>query len=288
MVKRMREGTCKLTLRQGRFVDSHLIPKALTRADGLGPGLVQHGHGRTERRRSSWYDNALVTVEGEAILARYDDLAIRTMRRHLLVWSGWGPARALSDVRAMPGSPLGTRRIQFADRQSAVSLRLFLLSILWRAAASERPEFEEVTLASDDLEALRLMVLEGNPEPFEFYPASLVQLSTLGERHNHTPLAMRKPVPGAGKAEAYIEDIYRFYFDGLIVHFSRSSIEENIKRGLAGMRVGEQDTLLVTTTTYEASAQAANLAVIKAEAMLGRPLLEAEMPGNRGWFGSKI
>lgn len=217
-----------------------------------------------------------MTDEGESVLAEYDDWAIRELRSHQMIWSGWGPATSLSDVRSLPGSPVGVRSIQFADQQAARSLRLFFLSLLWRAAATDRPEFVEVHIPDDELEVLRGMVLSRNPEPFGFYPVSLVQLSTLGERHNHSPLAMVKQVPSIGDTEGYEEPIFRFYFDGLIVHFSRSSVEDNLRRNLSGLRVGEQLTLSITTTTYEASTQAANLALIRAEATLGRPLNDTE------------
>lgn len=41
----------------------------------------------------------------------------------------------------------------------AARLRLFFLSLLWRAAASTRGEFAAITLPPDDLEHLRRIVL---------------------------------------------------------------------------------------------------------------------------------
>ncbi|MCV9936110.1 hypothetical protein OIU35_07015 [Boseaceae bacterium BT-24-1] len=281
--KPTRDGICKLTKIPGRFVDSHLLPKALTRADGLGPGLIQQGNGRTERRLSSWYDKELVTEEGEAILSKYDNWAIPTLRRHRLVWSGWGPLQTLPDFTPFGDTHVGIRQVDFGDEKNAREFRLFLLSLLWRAAATTRPEFAEVTLSSDDLEQLREMVLDGNPEPLWFYPASLVQLSSLGVRHNHAPMALTKTIPTIGGVQGYQEPCFRFFLDGLIIHFSRMSEEEHKHRNLGPLRVGNERTLTLSTVTYEGSAQAENLAIIQMEAVLGRPLVEL----GRGPFWPK-
>ncbi|SFK58394.1 hypothetical protein SAMN04488518_106336 [Pseudovibrio ascidiaceicola] len=268
-LNRVREGVCQLTRRQGKFVDSHLIPKALTKADGLGPGLLQMEYGRKARCASSWYDPQLVTREGEDILAAYDDWAISELRKHKLVWSGWGAQVSLL------GSPsereaVTVRVLKGGDWKK---LRLFFLSILWRAAATKRPEFHEVSLPIEDLEKLRLMVASANPNPLSFYPLSLMQLSTLGVKHNHSPLAMNKIVPNPKMgSELRVEPIFRFYFDGLIIHFSRLPQQECSEEGLGALRVGgDEDELIVTTLPWDSSAQQLNLGIVKRETELGRP-----------------
>ena len=56
-----------------------------------GQPLTQKGrNGRHIRRWTSWYDNRLVTDNGEAILAKYDDWAINFFRQKRLSWSSWG------------------------------------------------------------------------------------------------------------------------------------------------------------------------------------------------------
>lgn len=128
-------------------------------------------------------------------------------------------------------------------------------------------------MPDDDLERLRKMVLDGNPEPLEFFPVSLTQLSTLGVNHNHAPLADVKIIPDVITGEEYWEmPIFRFYLDGLIIHFSRLSIEENKKRYLKSHYVGSAGALVVTTLPYEGSFQEQNLAVVQTEAIIGRPL----------------
>lgn len=271
-VKLSRDGVCKLTGNTGRFVDSHILPKALTKADGLAPGLVQFGNGRKEKRKSSWYDQHLVVAEGERILAEYDDWAIKILRKHAMVWSGWGPRISLNDFRQFPGTPWGIRSV-FGDDWK--KLRLFFLSLLWRAAATSRREFNEVNIPPSHLERLRQMVSGGDPEPVAFYAISLTQISTIGIRHNHAPIAFTKTVPSLEEGQAAIEEpTFRFYLDGLIIHFSRLSTEQNEARNLGPLVVGAEDTITLSTVEFESSAQAENLAIVSMEAELGRPFFE--------------
>lgn len=52
-------GICELTKKPGKFVQAHLIPKALTRPEFAGTSFVEtsaRGQ-RPKRAWSSWYDN---------------------------------------------------------------------------------------------------------------------------------------------------------------------------------------------------------------------------------------
>jgi len=141
-------GVCKLTGKRGKYVKSHILPAALTSPKRKDRGVVQLGpNNRPTRRWSSWYDSCLVTKDGEDILASIDDLAIRELRKHKLVWSGWGPICALPES-AMPMS------VRVIEKVDVVALRLFFLSILWRAAATDRFEFSEISLPERELDIL--------------------------------------------------------------------------------------------------------------------------------------
>jgi len=246
-------GVCKLTGSTGKFVDSHLIPKALTRAGGLGSSLIQGGVGRRPvTRHSSWYDPELVTQEGETILAKLDDWAIRELRRTKLVWSGWGPTKTLTDVDLIPGTEWGNR---FVESKHWRRLRLFFLSLLWRAAASTREEFSEVRLADEDRERLRKMIVEENPDPIDYFQIQLVQLSTLGFEHNHTPISGTKVISGVNGESDYEVPFYRFYFDGLIAHLDRRPIAEVQKRPMKELVLGYSERLCVATVSYRESSQ---------------------------------
>jgi hypothetical protein len=263
----MARDICTLTGEHGAYVDCHLIPKALTRPEEKGkPFLQAGGTSRPTRRWSSWYDPALVTAAGERILARYDGWAIRELRRHNLVWSGWGSDKKLvvNDHFPITESGHGLRRVRSLDGRR---LRLFILSLLWRAAATRLPEFREVTLESVELEKMRVMVRDGRVEPIDFYPAQLIQLSTLGLVHNHTPLADKKLVPSLYGTPAYTTSMFRFYFDGLIIHVLRPPTAAGEDwPNLGSLFAGCTDELLVTTVPYEMSFQRDNLRATMREA----------------------
>jgi|SRR6202051_1447249 len=270
------KGICKLTHKPGIFVSSHLIPKALTKPEKSGLPFVQNGYGkRPSRRWSSWYDERLVTREGEDILAALDDWAIAELRKHKLVWSGWGPMQALADGHdAIGETGFGVRSVRDIDGKR---LRLFFLSLLWRAAATVRPEFSEITIPSEDIERLRLMVLSSDPEPPTFYQIQLTQISTLGIIHNLTPLAMTKTIPAYGESPERTVAFFRFYFDGLVVHIHSDNTNQEITQQLGSLVVGLDSSITVSTVTYEISFQRKNLDRLIAEAYVKWPALMTKL-----------
>ena len=258
-------GVCKLTKQPGQFVASHIIPEALTETVWRGYPLIQLGpHGRPVRRWTSWYDPKLVTDAGEKILSAIDDWAIKFLRQRKLVWSSWGPALRLLaadhmerqyDVGAQKPQTIGVRRLQDID---GPRLRLFFLSLLWRAAATDLWEFESISLQSEELEQLRLMVLEGQPAPYSFYPISLTQYSTRAVPFNQATSRKTKlePVPsGTGGTTNFREvEIYRFYLDGLVAHVHIGETAEHVAK-MGDFFVGPASSLLVTTLPAEQSAE---------------------------------
>jgi hypothetical protein len=186
----------------------------------------------------------LVIKKGENILADYDNWAIAELRRLELIWSGWGTKRSLPletpDWFGPRPEGFGLRQVECANPEK---LRLFFLSLLWRAAAATLPEFGDIGLEQDELELLRTMVCDGNPRPLDFYPISLLQIVQKGLPHNLGPIVT--------------DFSFRFYFDGLIVHiFRNSDLEfEQFER----LMVGSSSTLVVQTQTLEHSYQLANV-----------------------------
>jgi hypothetical protein len=258
-------GLCKLTHTIGTFVEAHLIAKALTKVAARGMPFVQFGEGlkRPIRRWSSWTDSELVTRDGEDILEGFDDWAIKTLRAHQLVWSGWksNELQAADWIR-LPNSNAGIRRIGSIDGSQ---LRLFFLSLLWRAAVTSRFEFDPVQLPPADIETIRQMLLSKSATPPSFYAIELIQLSTLGTIHNHAPLKQVKEIPDFGEGPFKVP-IFRFYFDGLVAHIHRRPFNEELCKGLGPVIVGNEAEFTVTTVTYETSFQKEILVEIQAMA----------------------
>jgi hypothetical protein len=251
-------GECKLTRTRGRFVDAHLIPKALTKPSAPGLAFAQIGQGKPPKRRwSSWYDPRLVTSEGEGLLKKLDTWAISELRRKKLVWSGWEQSIKLNcNDGLVHESGFGMRNI---TEVNWLNLRLFLLSLLWRGGATNLPEFSEIRLPQSDLDQMRQLLVREDFGELSFYPAILVQLSTRGFRHNFAPMADTIMIKGvAGEQDKKIST-FRFYFDGLIVHFLTQGFDQaDATRAGPGI-VGGGDSLLVPVIPFERSFHNQNL-----------------------------
>jgi hypothetical protein len=262
-------GICKLTGQSGRFVKSHIIPQALTRpAQRNLPFWQIHPNTPPVKRWSSWYDSGLVVQAGEDILTAYDTWGVEALRRERLVWGGWGTQKSLGSLLHSVGdSPWGVRKIENIDGKK---LRLFLLSLLWRAAATNLQEFNSVKLPDDDLETLRELICSGDPGSTVFYPIQLTQMSTIGIIHNHAPIADIKSVPilDVDPIQHVQAPIFRFYFDGLMVHFDRRKLAPEDMSAIGNMIVGQEDTFLVTTQTYEGSYQSLQVTNVQIQAPL--------------------
>lgn len=248
-------GKCRLTGEVGQFVKAHIIPFALTKPEASGAPLVQVGeHVAPTRRWSSWYDQALVTRAGEDILSEYDNFAISELRKHKLVWSGWGPMTSLTvaDHEVLPSGHHGIRHIKGCDTKR---LRLFFLSILWRMAESSLAEFSNVTVGQTHLDLLRRMVRDADPYPMEVFPMVLVQISSVGLVHNHTALLEDKFLDFASDHPTKRVPIYRIYMDGLVAHIHRPDADPSLAKSMGPLGLGSSDDLVLTTVSYERSYQ---------------------------------
>jgi hypothetical protein len=166
----------------------------------------------------------------------------------------------------VPGTPWGVRKVKVDEPNK---LRLFFLSLLWRAAASGMPEFSEVQLPAADLDQLGNMIVGQHPHVISFYPTVLTQLSTTGIVHNMTPLAQIKRVPelvdSSGRSTERHIPIFRFYFDGLVAHMHRHATDDGYTESLGDFFIGADSELTVTTVTYEHSFEHENLSYVMAE-----------------------
>lgn len=246
-------GTCALTGNKGRYIRSHLIPRSLTMPRANGQAFAQIGGGiRPIRRRDSWYDTQLVTQDGEDILTEYDTWALDELRKKKLIWQSWGPQ---IDRRQNPLDDTEFSAVQFTD---PIRMRLFLLSLLWRAAATSLREFSEITVRASDLRRLKGYVRDRREPPYEFFPATIIQLSTLGPKHNLSPIAYVRPKTEELGIVIRAEPVFRFYFDGLIIYFYRKPNQETL-HGIKPMAVGAQKHIIIPRIPYENSFQKDNL-----------------------------
>lgn len=226
-MKKKQFGTCALSGEYGQFVKSHLIPRSLTRLSTTGEKHIQFAiGGRGQRVSDSWYDLKLVTQRGEDILSDLDSCGIDELRRLHLVWSGWAGHASVGTILGL-NDDVPFRTIRLDD---SAPLRLFFLSLLWRAGASKLDAFQHVQLSAAELEDLRKRVWSRSPGSVNDFPIMLHQISTLGPPHNRVPLLEEQRLLGDDGVESEKVATYvRFYFEGLVARIylgSRQPVPE--------------------------------------------------------------
>ncbi|MEK0163987.1 hypothetical protein VWX35_05135 [Phaeobacter sp. A36a-5a] len=262
---RKKIGVCRLTENEGKLVKSHIIPQAFTRPTISGAPLLQSTKGRGHLRRwTSWYDSSLVTRDGEDLLSEIDDLAVKELRRAKLVWSGWNFHLPREMVFGPMSADHGIRIVQNFNQEAVC---LFFWSIAWRASVSKIPDMQNFSLPSQIEEKAKSAILKRRIDCAEM-PVSLIQLSTKGEPHNHSPILDEKVTPTFGDLPEKTIPIARIYLDGLIahLHLEPESFEGTNEHGLF---LGESENITVTTISYEKSFQYENLLTVAFESYFG-------------------
>ncbi|EKM0371299.1 hypothetical protein ACN6UN_000197 [Cronobacter turicensis] len=258
------QGLCKLTLKKGRYVDSHILPRALTLIGANGERTIQAElNGPTRRRFQGWYDNQLVIDKGESILSDIDNKAIKLLRKNHLVWSGWPsvadrlpcPNEQLLKLDEKEDYPNQFRRIEGVN---FLPLKVFFLSILWRAAASTREDMKDISLPDDMLEKLRLATLNQDPLNLEDFPVLLFQHGTRGIPHNRTPIIEKHSFHLVPPFQMLEYTVCRIYMDGLVAHVVLDADDMFIEN-LATFILGAEKYLFLSVQPFEASRALDNL-----------------------------
>jgi len=256
-----KEGICALTGLRGTYVASHIYPRALTRISRTGEKVIEVSLGeRGVKKPATWYDDQLVIRTGEDILEGIDTRGIQQLREHSLIWSSSERAPAsTSRWEVVDGGDLYVRALSAG---SAEALRLFFLSVVWRAGVSRRPEFSDFQVSESVLADLRTRILAGSPGPPMDYPIFLHQLVTPGPPQNRTPLIEELPYPSASGEGHVVIQTARLYFDGLV---AKVLIGEEVK-GMARVPevvLGADQLCLVSGRTYEKSRTHADLLTVR-------------------------
>lgn len=168
------KGTCKLCLKENMEMhkDSHIIPKSFYKRAGLfseGGKMYYPDHSSGESNKwkdsnsnSGEYEQHIFCLECEKILKSYEDYGGDLLHNNLK-------------------EKLTTEILNHSDgmeflRYSGIDykkLKLFYLSIFWRASIASREIFD-LQLEKNVEEDLRKMILEGNAGSFMDYPIRTV------------------------------------------------------------------------------------------------------------------
>ncbi|UWQ27294.1 hypothetical protein [Leisingera sp. M523] len=247
-MKKHEIGICRLTLERGKYVKSHIVPKALTPKDVPGGPMFQSdGHERPKKRFDSWYDQRLVIRKGEDILASIDDDAIKEIRRLKLAWKYWDDKSELAMEPFRDGAAIGLRSLCDVNH---VALAKFAISILWRAGASKMEDLEGFHVSETLLEQARLVVIGHREFDPTVFPVKVFQFGTKGPLHNLTPMNHELSLPGGAK-----EKFFRIFANGLFFHVTDTTSSQPYDLGKATWYLRASGKLAVICMDFEKSAQ---------------------------------
>ncbi|WP_327440289.1 hypothetical protein [Pseudomonas donghuensis] len=249
-----KSGNCALLGKEGKYAKSHIIPLALTSPCVKGGRFIESGRGeRPIRRFTSWFDHQLVITEGEEILSKIDSAGIEELRKHKLIWSGWGGGEKLNDsdyaVPPESGSGFGVRLLEGVNVEK---LRLFFLSVLWRSLRTGIKEFSFLPRDGVDLDRLGKMIVDGDSGDCSYHPIVLDQMSTLGFSHNKSPSFHEIEI----QFEEGVKKLgyYRLYMQGLVVHIYPENCLDLLET-MPAIFIGGYEKLWVNARKFEETKQ---------------------------------
>ena len=150
---------CKLTGKSGPAVKSHIVPKAFYELPPQSEGptrILTNTPGQFPKKSPTGiYDDAIVTSEGESLFGPWDDYACKVLLNRFKEFT------PLYESNQLVGWQL--EDVDYAR------LKLFGLSVLWRAHASTDPFFQRVKLGVVHEEKIRDLLLRADPAKAEDY-----------------------------------------------------------------------------------------------------------------------
>lgn len=186
----MATNTCKLCGTQAKLIKAHIIPKSmygeLCDENGMVTKLLTNTPRVYPKRvPCGIYDSTIVCASCEALFSPWDDYANSFFQR-----------RDGISIEHQ-GRTIG---IEYAD-YDYTKLKLFFVSMLWRAHASSQPFFHRVNLGSHE-DRIKSMIFSGDP-------GSTYDYSVVLAKFDHE-LGGAFQDPYLGKLQGI--NNYRFYF----------------------------------------------------------------------------
>ena len=155
---------CKLTGKSGRAVKAHIVPKAFYELPPQSEGtnrLLTNTPGQFPKKIPvGIYDDAIVTSEGESLFDPWDNYACEVLLNRFKEFTPLCKSHQLAGW-------------QLEDVDYA-RLKLFGLSVLWRAHASTKPAFQKVKLGAHESK-IRDLLLRKEPAKAENYSVCFIR-----------------------------------------------------------------------------------------------------------------
>lgn len=223
------KGVCKLCGNEKILVEAHIIPesfyKFLYNEKRIFFEANTSGSDTIKLRRKGVYDRNILCYDCDnGILNRmYDDYIAKVFWNHSSFKGRIKYYHSLEDIRV---------KWRVATGVKSKTIKLFFLSLLWRAHVSSNPFFDSVDLGVNHSERIRKMILENNAGKSTDYPIILLDYSVTSP-----------------EARVLISKISRFKKDGrtyyagaisgilVIWHFSDYLLPKSLKHFI----IGEQE-----------------------------------------------
>ena len=193
-------GKCCLCLEYRTLIDSHIIPNGFfDRILTDEPNLLIDEHSYPKKMRKGVYDQAILCADCDNLIGKWDDYAQKVLTHDMSGFMPIGPLEKLGGwERAEYDYPL---------------LKLFFISLVWRASISSHDFYQAVSLGPDLEEKARLMLKSedpGDPQTFGVFLARFVEY--LGH-------AFINPLPETFDGLSYV----RFYMAGFVIYLKIDS-----------------------------------------------------------------
>jgi hypothetical protein len=155
---------CKLTGKTGKPVKAHIVPKAFyeipPQEEGMLELLTNSPDVHPKKTPIGIYDNSMVIRKGEDIFSPWDSYASQILLQKFnkleqITHHNETIAWRLADI-------------------NYEALKLFALSVLWRAHTSSQPSFSKVKLGKHEPEIKRIL-LTGRPGEEEYYSVCIAR-----------------------------------------------------------------------------------------------------------------
>lgn len=201
---------CKLTHTEGKGINAHIIPKsfyAIDPSETQPTKIITNVEGKYPQRSPiGIYDNNIVTAEGERVFSDWDDYASDLLLKQKMSFQ---PINHYEKIVAL----------QIAE-YDYTKLKLFFLSVLWRASVSSQPFFHRIDLGPHE-EQIRQALLNGDPKDSDWFAVSIAMWSD-----HSTWAGMMDPFRTKFDGINY----YVFYLEHYIVYYK---VDQRISSGLS-------------------------------------------------------
>jgi hypothetical protein len=224
---------CKMCGEEKRLIDAHIIPRSFyepLKENGQTPRIVTDVAGEYPKRsQTGVYDKEIVCESCEQLFSPWDDYAYRFLFQEL------------NDEQFIRNN--GEVVAYNFGKCDYEKLKLFFLSVLWRACVSKHKIFEKVQLGPFE-EKLRQMLLENDPgDNSEF----AVALSKFDAPANETGILN----PDKIRYDGVIH--YRFYIGGYMAVIKVSS--QRASETFEKLYISEENDVFCIVREFEQSGE---------------------------------